>query len=68
MYRELDRVTPDSLTYLLEDNFKYITLYNNRLLSAKGTAGQGQLVDHHRGIDRPKGGHADTWAAKQRSP
>ncbi|MBL0129197.1 MAG: hypothetical protein IPP83_17520 [Flavobacteriales bacterium] len=34
MYRELERVTPDSLTYLLEDNFKYITLYNNRMLSA----------------------------------
>ncbi|MBL7964933.1 MAG: ABC transporter permease [Flavobacteriales bacterium] len=34
MYRELDRVTPDSLTYLLEDNFMYITLYNNRVLSA----------------------------------
>ncbi|HRH71175.1 MAG TPA: M1 family aminopeptidase [Flavobacteriales bacterium] len=40
MYRELDRVTPDSLTYLLEDNFKYITLYNNRLLSAKSTMGK----------------------------
>ncbi|MEO8589876.1 MAG: M1 family aminopeptidase [Flavobacteriales bacterium] len=36
MYREIDRVTPDSLTYLLEDNFKYITLYNNRLMNAKG--------------------------------
>jgi ABC-type transport system involved in multi-copper enzyme maturation permease subunit len=34
MYRELDRVTPDSLTYLLEDHFKTITLYNNRVLSA----------------------------------
>ena len=36
MYRELQAVTPDSLTYLLEDNFKRITLYNNRLLSATG--------------------------------
>jgi len=36
MYRELDRVTPDSLTYLLEDNFKYITLYDNRVLEANG--------------------------------
>jgi hypothetical protein len=34
MYHELERVTPDSLTYLLEDHFKYITLYNNRMLSA----------------------------------
>ena len=34
MYRELEKVTPDSLTYLLEDHFKYITLYNNRMLSA----------------------------------
>jgi len=34
MYRELERITPDSLTYLLEDNFKYITLFNNRMISA----------------------------------
>jgi ABC-type transport system involved in multi-copper enzyme maturation permease subunit len=35
MYREIRKVTPDSLTYLLEDNFKYITLYNNGITSAK---------------------------------
>ena len=34
MYSALRKATPDSLTYLLEDNFKHITLYNNRLLSA----------------------------------
>jgi ABC-type transport system involved in multi-copper enzyme maturation permease subunit len=34
LYRELDRVTPDSLNYLLEDNFKRITLYNNRVADA----------------------------------
>ena len=34
MYREIRKVTPDSLTYLLEDNFKYITLYNNGITSA----------------------------------
>lgn len=34
LYRELDRVTPDSLTYLLEDNFKRITFYNNRVADA----------------------------------
>ncbi len=37
MYREIRKVTPDSLTYLLEDNFKYITLYNNGITSAKAT-------------------------------
>lgn len=31
MYRELEQVVPDSLTYLLEDGFKKITLYNNRV-------------------------------------
>jgi ABC-type transport system involved in multi-copper enzyme maturation permease subunit len=34
MYREIRKVTPDSLTYLLEDNFKYITLYNNAITGA----------------------------------
>lgn len=34
MYRELEKVVPDSLTYLLEDGFKHITLYNNRVDSA----------------------------------
>jgi hypothetical protein len=34
MYREIRKMTPDSLTYLLEDNFKYITLYNNAITSA----------------------------------
>jgi len=34
MYREIRKVTPDSLTYLLEDNFKYITLYNNGITGA----------------------------------
>ncbi|MCC7503006.1 MAG: hypothetical protein IT229_10780, partial [Flavobacteriales bacterium] len=37
MYREIRKVTPDSLTYLLEDNFKYITLYNNGITSTKAT-------------------------------
>ncbi|MBK7083971.1 MAG: ABC transporter permease [Flavobacteriales bacterium] len=34
MYRELRKVTPDSLTYLLEDHLKYITLYDNRVLES----------------------------------
>ncbi|MEZ4806005.1 MAG: M1 family aminopeptidase [Flavobacteriales bacterium] len=34
MYRELKKVVPDSLSYLLEDGFKHITLYNNRVDSA----------------------------------
>jgi hypothetical protein len=29
MVRELDKVVPDSLDYLLEDGFRKITLYNN---------------------------------------
>jgi hypothetical protein len=29
------KVTPDSLTYLLEDNIKYITLYDNKVEEAK---------------------------------
>ena len=37
MYREIRKVTPDSLTYLLEDHFKYITLYNNQLTEATAT-------------------------------
>ena len=37
MYREIRKVTPDSLTYLLEDHFKYITLYNNRITAATAT-------------------------------
>ena len=35
MYRELEKVVPDSLEYLLIDGFKRITLYNNRLEEAK---------------------------------
>ncbi len=35
-YREVDRVTPDSLKYLLEDDIKYITLYNSKVIEAKG--------------------------------
>jgi len=31
MYRELEKVVPDSLDYLLVDGFKKITLYNNRV-------------------------------------
>jgi aminopeptidase N len=31
MYRELEKVVPDSLEYLLIDGFKRITLYNNRV-------------------------------------
>lgn len=34
MYRELDKVVPDSLDYLLQDGFKRITLYNNRVEAA----------------------------------
>jgi ABC-type transport system involved in multi-copper enzyme maturation permease subunit len=34
MYRELDKVVPDSLHYLLEDGLRKITLYNNRLDTA----------------------------------
>ena len=34
MYRELEKVVPDSLTYLLEDGLKHITLYNNRVDTA----------------------------------
>ena len=37
MYREIRRVTPDSLTYLLKDHFEYITLYNNRITEATAT-------------------------------
>ena len=35
MYRELEKVVPDSLDYLLVDGFKKITLYNNRVEEAK---------------------------------
>lgn len=35
MYRELEKVVPDSLNYLLVDGFKRITLYNNRVDEAK---------------------------------
>ncbi len=34
MYRAMEAVTPDSLRYLLEDNIKYITLYNNAVTEA----------------------------------
>nr|MBP7515924.1 hypothetical protein [Flavobacteriales bacterium] len=34
MYRELEKVVPDSLDYLLEDGFKKITLYGNRMEEA----------------------------------
>ncbi len=37
MYRGIRMVTPDSLTYLLEDQFRYITLYDNRVLEATAT-------------------------------
>ena len=37
MYREIRKVTPDSLTYLLEDHFKHITLYNNLITEATAT-------------------------------
>lgn len=36
-YRAVRKVTPDSLTYLLEDGIKYITLYDNKVIEAKGT-------------------------------
>ncbi len=35
-YSAVDKVTPDSLKYLLEDGIKYITLYNNKVIEAKG--------------------------------
>ena len=35
-YRAVKKVTPDSLNYLLEDNIKYITLYDNKMIEAKG--------------------------------
>ncbi|HEY0978559.1 MAG TPA: M1 family aminopeptidase [Flavobacteriales bacterium] len=38
-YRAVRKVTPDSLTYLLEDDLKYITLYNNRVDSITSTMG-----------------------------
>jgi ABC-type transport system involved in multi-copper enzyme maturation permease subunit len=34
-YRVVKKVTPDSLNYLLEDDIKYITLYNNKMIEAK---------------------------------
>lgn len=34
-YRAVKKVTPDSLNYLLEDNIKYITLYDNKVEEAK---------------------------------
>ncbi|MBK8498400.1 MAG: hypothetical protein IPL52_06170 [Flavobacteriales bacterium] len=37
MYREIRKVTPDSLIYLLEDQFEYITLYDNRVTEATAT-------------------------------
>ncbi len=37
MYRAMRVVTPDSIVYLLEDNIKYITLYNNAVTEAKST-------------------------------
>ena len=35
-YRAVKKVTPDSLNYLLEDGIKYITLYDNKMIEAKG--------------------------------
>ncbi|MGB3526424.1 MAG: M1 family aminopeptidase [Flavobacteriales bacterium] len=35
-YRAVKQVTPDSLNYLLEDGIKYITLYDNKVIEAKG--------------------------------
>ncbi|HMN04150.1 MAG TPA: M1 family aminopeptidase [Flavobacteriales bacterium] len=35
-YAAVRKVTPDSLTYLLEDGIKYITLYDNKVIDAKG--------------------------------
>jgi len=34
MYRAMRAVTPDSLLYLLDDNIKHITLYNNAVTEA----------------------------------
>jgi hypothetical protein len=37
MYRAMRAVTPDSLVYLLDDNIKHITLYNNAVTEAKAS-------------------------------
>lgn len=37
MYRELEKVVPDSLHYLLEDGLKHITVYDNSVTSATAT-------------------------------
>lgn len=37
MYRAMRTVTPDSLLYLLDDNIKHITLYNNAVTEAKAS-------------------------------
>jgi len=34
-YRAVKKVTPDSLNYLLEDDIKYITLYDNKMIESK---------------------------------
>lgn len=36
-YRAVNKETPDSLKYLLEDGIKYITLYDNKVIEAKGS-------------------------------
>lgn len=35
-YRAVQRVTPDSLRYLLADGIEHITLYDNKMIEAKG--------------------------------
>ena len=35
-YRAVKKVMPDSLNYLLQDGIKYITLYDNKMIEAKG--------------------------------
>ena len=37
LVNELKRVTPDSLSYVINDMFETITLYENRIISAKST-------------------------------
>ncbi|MBL0034699.1 MAG: hypothetical protein IPP26_02815 [Flavobacteriales bacterium] len=67
MYREIRAVTPDSLTYLLEDNFKYITLYNNGITSTKATmnADSSWTVDVRLTADKV---HADSLGKETKVP
>lgn len=45
LFAYLERITPDSLKYYLEDTWKKITLYENRLISAKAKEAGNGLYD-----------------------